>query len=105
MPQQNPSWSGRLKATLRGRNGAGEADLDGLDAVGEVVVTLCQGEDAMPVVRQHHPGIDSERALPSRASNRIAQGIDVASQQIRLPLEKVNREEIRPARHAEAAVV
>jgi hypothetical protein len=40
----------RRGASLRGRNGANKSDLDRLDAVREVVVTLGQRDDAVHVI-------------------------------------------------------
>lgn len=92
-------------APLGGRNRADEADLDRLDAVGEVVVSLRQGDDAVHVFGQHHPGIDHEGTFPPRAPHRLAQGIDVPDQQVRAPLRQVDREEIGSARDPEASIV
>ena len=43
--------------------GGGEAFLDRLDAVGEVIVSIGKALDAVQVVGQDHGGIDLERSI------------------------------------------
>jgi hypothetical protein len=47
-----------------------------------IVDALGQGDDAMHVLRQHHPGIDVKGPLPPGASHRLAQRLDISHQQI-----------------------
>jgi hypothetical protein len=69
-----------LRTGLGGRQGSYQADLDGLDAVGEVVVTRWEGGDAMHMLGQHYPGIDMEGPLRPGAPYCVAEQVDVAGE-------------------------
>jgi hypothetical protein len=65
---------------------------------------LFRGAGLSVVWPQFHPSIDRKRPPRPRASNRIAQRIDVPHQQIRAPLQHIDGEEIRSPRHPQPTI-
>jgi len=47
-------------------------------------------DDAVHVIGQHHPGVDTKRPLAARAPDRLAEGVDVPHQRVRFPLEQID---------------
>ena len=88
LPAGNPGPG----APLGGGDCTDESDLDGLDAVRKVVLALRQGDDALYMLRQHHPGVDPKGPRLLGASQRL----DMPLQQIRPPIKRVDRRETAP---------
>ena len=76
-------------ARLGGRNGADEADFDGLAAVRAILVNLRQRQDARHVLGRHYPSVEVESPPPRRPPHRPAQRVNLPCQQIRPPLQRV----------------
>lgn len=71
----------------------GECDLDRAPAAGEVGVAFRQAPQAMHVVWKHDPGIDTKTGAASHPLNGVAEHIDVPHQQIRAPVQQIDRDE------------
>ena len=61
-----------LGAPFGAGNRPDEAYLDGLPAVGKIVVSRWQRPHAMHVIRQHHPSVDVKRSIPACHAHRLA---------------------------------
>lgn len=59
----------------------------------------------MHVVRENHPGIDMKRGAALGVADGGPQGLYVLNEQVAPAVIEINREEVRPARHAVAPVV
>jgi len=73
----------RRRSRFDGRQRLGERDLDRAPAAGEVGVAFRQAPQAMHVVGEHDPGIDTKRRAGSHPPNGVAERIDVPHQQNR----------------------
>jgi len=71
--------------------------LDPPPAAGEVGIALRQRPDGMQVVRQDHNGVDGERTLVPRDTERVPQGAHVMHQHRGCPVRERDREEIGAA--------
>lgn len=91
------------RSRFDGRQRLGERDLDRAPAAGEVGVAFWQAPQAMHVVGEHDPGIDTKRSAGS--PNGVAERIDVPNQKIRAPVQQIDREKEGSARDPVAAIV
>lgn len=84
----------------------GKRHLDQPPAQREIAIARRQRQHAMQMIRQHHPAVDHEGMGAPYRAHRLAQGGDVANQQVvATPLQQGHGKEVGAARHPGTAVV
>jgi len=71
-----------------------EMPLDALPAAGEIGIAGRQRPDGMQVFRQDRDGLDRERTLVPRDTERLPQGVHMMYQRRGCPVSERDREEI-----------
>jgi len=89
-----------------GRDRIAEGLLDSSPAAGEIAVAGRQGDDAMQMLGQDHPGVDAETS-PSRGvqNGMLEETLPPDEQVVAASFEQVHREEVGAALVAEASVI
>lgn len=82
-----------------------KCDLDGPPARRKIGVALGQCPETMPVLGQHHPGVDAKGGPGARLADRVPQGVDVADQQIGTPIAQSHGKEEGSSRDPVAAII
>jgi hypothetical protein len=87
------------------RQGFRKGDFDGAPATGKIGIAWRQGPQAMQVVRQNDPGIDTKGRPEARPADRLAQHIDTRHQPVEVAIEQIQGKKEGPARNSIAAIV
>lgn len=92
-------------ALLAGWQALRERGLDRLPSRREIRIPRRQRPHAMHMLRQDHPGIDVEWSPRAPFPHRLAQGVNVADQEVAVPVQQIDREEIGAPRDTVTPIV